>query len=43
MNPKETLLRAIAATRRGLNLSPDQRQSIFSAAAFLEDRNPTPP
>jgi hypothetical protein len=42
MNPKQALIQAIAPTRRGLNLSPEQRQAIFSAAAFLEDRNPTP-
>jgi PAP_fibrillin len=39
---KATLLEAIAGKNRGLLATDSQKQSILSAIAQLEDRNPTP-
>ncbi len=42
MSYKETLFEAIAPVNRGLAITDMQKQAIFSAIAYVEERNPTP-
>lgn len=42
MSKKEELFKAIAPVKRGLQITDDQKKTIFASIAYLEESNPTP-